>query len=52
MAEGPAFLLGPGAGPPLFHPRTRAFARLIESIGPVEPFDHHLLLGERRGRPL
>jgi uncharacterized protein len=36
----PAFLLAPGAGAPVSHPRMRAFARLLKTIGPVEPFDY------------
>jgi len=51
--RGPAFLLAPGAGAPSSHPRMRAFARLIESIGPVEPFDYpYALNGRRRPDPL
>ena len=51
--RGPAFLLAPGAGAPSSHPRMRAFARLIESIGPVEPFDYpYALEGRRRPDPL
>ena len=48
--RGPAFLLAPGAGAPSSHPRMRAFARLIEWIGRVEPFDYPYAL-ERRRRP-
>jgi len=49
----PAFLLAPGAGAPSSHPRMRAFARLIESIGPVEPFDDpDALEGRKRPDPL
>jgi uncharacterized protein len=45
-----AFLLAPGAGAPSSHPRMRALARLLETIGPVQPFDYpHALAG--RGRP-
>ena len=50
---GPAFLLAPGAGAPCSHPRMRSFARLLESIGPVEPFDYpYALEGRRRPDPL
>jgi uncharacterized protein len=50
---GPAFLLAPGAGAPSSHPRMRAFARLLESFGPVEPFDYaYALEGRRRPDPL
>jgi predicted alpha/beta-hydrolase family hydrolase len=35
-----AFLLAPGAGAPSSHPRMRTFARLLASIGPLEPFDY------------
>ncbi|HXE26522.1 MAG TPA: alpha/beta family hydrolase [Roseiarcus sp.] len=49
----PAFLLAPGAGAPSSHPRMRTFARLLESIGPVEPFDYpYALEGRRRPDPL
>src|SRR5271163_4206306 len=47
---GPAFLLAPGAGAPSSHPRMRTFARLLETIGPVEPFDYPYALAGR-GRP-
>jgi uncharacterized protein len=51
--RGPAFLLAPGAGAPSSHPRMRTFARLLESIGPVEPFDYpYALEGRRRPDPL
>ena len=46
----PAFLLAPGAGAPSSHPRMRMFARLLEMIGPVEPFDYPYTLAGR-GRP-
>ncbi len=49
-APAPAFLLAPGAGAPSTHLRTRTFARLLGSIGPVEPFDYPYVL-ERRRRP-
>jgi uncharacterized protein len=45
-----AFLLAPGAGAPSSHPRMRTFARLLASIGPVEPFDY-LYAKEGRKRP-
>jgi uncharacterized protein len=48
--SGPAFLLAPGAGAPSSHPRMRTFARLLETIGPVEPFDYSYALAGR-GRP-
>lgn len=47
---GPAFLLAPGAGAPSSHPRMRAFARLLATLGPVEPFDYSYALAGR-GRP-
>jgi predicted alpha/beta-hydrolase family hydrolase len=47
---GPAFLLAPGAGAPSSHPRMRAFARLLRSVGLVEPFDYSYAL-EGRTRP-
>src|SRR3984957_15197454 len=47
---GPVFLLAPGAGAPSSHPRMRTFARLLETIGPVEPFDYPYALAGR-GRP-
>jgi len=48
-----AFLLAPGAGAPSSHPRIQAFARLLESSGPVEPFDYaYALEGRRRPDPL
>ena len=50
---GPAFLLAPGAGAPSSHPRMRTFARLLETIGPVHPFDYpYALAGRRRPDPL
>ena len=50
---GPAFLLAPGAGAPSSHPRMRTFARLLGTIGPVEPFDYpYALQGRRRPDPL
>jgi len=48
--SGVAFLLAPGAGAPSSHPRMRTFARLLASIGRVEPFDYPYMI-ERRGRP-
>jgi uncharacterized protein len=48
-----AFLLAPGAGAPSSHPRMRTFARLIGSIGTVQPFDYpYMLEGRRRPDPL
>src|SRR5271170_6308039 len=49
-ASGMAFLLAPGAGAPSSHPRMRTFARLLGSIGRVEPFDYPYAI-EGRGRP-
>jgi predicted alpha/beta-hydrolase family hydrolase len=50
---GPAFLLAPGAGAPSSHPRMRTFARLLGTIGLVEPFDYpYALQGRRRPDPL
>jgi hypothetical protein len=46
----PAFLLAPGAGAASSHPRMRALARLLETIGPVQPFDYPYALAGR-GRP-
>ena len=47
---GIAFLLAPGAGAPSSHPRMRTFARLLASIGRVEPFVYPYMI-EGRGRP-
>src|SRR3984885_5054078 len=47
---GPVFLIAPGAGAPSSHPRMRTFARLLETIGPVGPFDYPYALAGR-GRP-
>jgi uncharacterized protein len=47
---GPAFLLAPSAGAPSSHPRLQTFARLLGTIGPVEPFDYPYALASR-GRP-
>jgi uncharacterized protein len=44
----PAFLLAPGAGAPSTHPRMKTFARLLGSIGQVEPFDYPYALEHRR----
>lgn len=49
-ASGIAFLLAPGAGAPSSHPRMRTFARLLGSLGTVEPFDYPYMI-EGRGRP-
>jgi predicted alpha/beta-hydrolase family hydrolase len=46
----PAFLLAPGAGAPSSHPRMRTFARMLGTIGLVEPLDYPYAL-ERRRRP-
>jgi uncharacterized protein len=49
MADrGLAFLLAPGAGAPSSHPRMRTFARLLGSIGAVEPFDYSYMQEGRR----
>jgi uncharacterized protein len=49
----PAFLLAPGAGAPFSHPRMRTFARMLGTIGLVEPFDYlYALEGRRRPDPL
>ena len=51
--SGPAFLLAPGAGAPSSHPRMQTFARLLGTIGAVEPFDYpYALEGRRRPDPL
>jgi hypothetical protein len=48
-----AFLLAPGAGASSSHPRMRTFARLLGSIGPVEPFDYpYAIEGRKRPDPL
>jgi predicted alpha/beta-hydrolase family hydrolase len=50
---GTAFLLAPGAGAPSSHPRMRTFARLLGSIGLVEPLDYpYAIEGRRRPDPL
>ena len=50
---GIAFLLAPGAGAPSSHPRMRTFARLLGSIGRVEPFDYpYMIEGRKRPDPL
>jgi len=49
-ASGIAFVLAPGAGAPSSHPRMRTFARLLGSLGRVEPFDYPYMI-EGRGRP-
>jgi uncharacterized protein len=49
-ASGIAFLVAPGAGAPSTHPRMRTFARLLGSLGRVEPFDYPYMI-EGRGRP-
>ena len=49
----PTFLLAPGAGAPSSHPRMRTFARMLGTIGLVEPFDYpYALEGRRRPDPL
>ena len=48
-----AFLLAPGAGAPTSHPRMRTFARLLGSLGRVEPFDYpYMIEGGKRPDPL
>jgi uncharacterized protein len=48
-----AFLLAPGAGAPSSHPRMRTFARLIGSLGRVEPLDYpYMIEGRKRPDPL
>jgi predicted alpha/beta-hydrolase family hydrolase len=50
---GPAFLLAPGAGAPSSHPRMRAFAQMLGTIGSVKTFDYaYALEGRRRPDPL
>jgi uncharacterized protein len=50
---GPAFLLAPGAGAPSSHPRMQTFARMLGTIGPVEPFDYpYAREGRKRPDPL
>jgi uncharacterized protein len=41
-------LLAPGAGAPFSHPRMRTFARMLGTIGLVEPFDYPYALEGRR----
>ena len=49
----PAFLLAPGAGAPSSHPRMQTFARLLATLGLVEPFDYpYASEGRRRPDPL
>jgi uncharacterized protein len=51
MADlGIAFLLAPGAGAPSSHPRMRTFARLLGSMGRVQPLDYPYMI-EGKGRP-
>jgi uncharacterized protein len=51
--SGLAFLLAPGAGAPSSHPRMRTFARLLGSLGRVEPFDYpYMIAGGKRPDPL
>jgi predicted alpha/beta-hydrolase family hydrolase len=45
-----AFLLAPGAGAPSSHPRMQTFARMLATIGLVEPLDYPYALAGR-GRP-
>ena len=48
-----AFLLAPGAGASCAHPRMQAFARLLETLGPVTPFDYpYRVEGKKRPDPL
>jgi predicted alpha/beta-hydrolase family hydrolase len=50
---GPAFLLAPGAGAPSSHPRMQTFARMLGTIGSVQPFDYaYALAGRKRPDPL
>jgi uncharacterized protein len=51
--SGQAFLLAPGAGAPSSHPRMRAFARILATLGPVKPFNYsYALAGRKRPDPL
>jgi predicted alpha/beta-hydrolase family hydrolase len=43
-----AFLLATGAGAPSTHPRMRDFARLLEPLGAVHPFDYSYALEDRK----
>lgn len=43
-----AFLLAPGAGAPSTHPRMQGFARLLEPLGSVHPFDYAYALEGRK----
>jgi uncharacterized protein len=43
-----AFLLAPGAGAPSAHPRMKSFARLLEPLGSVHPFDYAYALAGRK----
>ncbi len=53
MADRIAFLLAPGAGAPASHPRMQAFARLIGTLGLVQPFNYpYALEGRKRPDPL
>ncbi len=53
MPDRIAFLLAPGAGAPSSHPRMQTFARLLASIGPIEPFDYpYAVEGRKRPDPL
>ncbi len=54
MADrGIAFLLAPGAGATSSHPRMQTFARLLGSVGLVEPFDYsYAIEGRKRPDPL
>ena len=47
-SETPAFLLAPGAGAPSSHPRMQAFARLLDNLGSVHPFDYPYMVEGRK----
>jgi predicted alpha/beta-hydrolase family hydrolase len=51
--SGSAFLLAPGAGASSSHARMQTFARMLGTLGTVEPFDYpYALAGRRRPDPL
>ena len=43
-----AFLLAPGAGAPSMHLRMQGFARLLEPLGSVHPFDYSYAIEGRK----
>jgi uncharacterized protein len=47
-SSAPLFLFAPGAGAGISHPWMRHWAELLESLGPVHPFDYPYMIAGRK----